>query len=65
VLNVYTHPDYRRRGLARRLMLAVEAWCREHGIPVLTLHASPDGQHLYESLGFGPTNFVIKRLIES
>jgi GNAT superfamily N-acetyltransferase len=64
VLNVYTHPDYRRRGLARRLMLVIEAWCREHGIPVLTLHASPDGRPLYESLGFGPTNFVIKRLNE-
>jgi GNAT superfamily N-acetyltransferase len=64
VLNVYTHPDYRRRGLARRLMLTVEEWCREHAVPVLTLHASPDGQPLYESLGFGPTNLVIKRLIE-
>lgn len=64
VLNVYTLPDYRRRGLARRLMLMIEQWCREHGLPVVTLHASADGRPLYDSLGFAPKNFMTKKLIK-
>ena len=64
VLNVYTHPDYRRRGLARRLMLLIEAWCRERRIPILTLHASADGRPLYDALGFAPANFMTKILTD-
>jgi GNAT superfamily N-acetyltransferase len=64
VLNVYTHPDYRRRGLARRLMRLIVAWCWEHDLPILTLHASADGRLLYDSLGFAPANFMIKILAD-
>jgi GNAT superfamily N-acetyltransferase len=64
VLNVYTDPDYRRRGLARRLMLIIEVWCREHALPIVTLHASADGRPLYDSLGFAPANFMTKKLAE-
>jgi GNAT superfamily N-acetyltransferase len=64
VLNVYTHPDYRRRGLARRLMLTIEAWCQEHDLPIVTLHASADGRPLYDSLGYAAANFMTKKLVE-
>jgi GNAT superfamily N-acetyltransferase len=56
VLNVYTEPDFRRQGIARRLMLTVIAWCREQGLRSLSLHASDFGRALYEELGFRPTN---------
>lgn len=56
VVNVYTEPGWRRRGLARQLMVAILAWARETGIESLVLHAAPDGRPLYESLGFQPTN---------
>jgi GNAT superfamily N-acetyltransferase len=56
VLNVFVHPDHRRRGLARALMLALESACAERGVARLFLHASPDGRALYESLGYAPTN---------
>ncbi len=56
ILNVYTHPDYRRRELAKRLTLTILDWCREHGIRTVILHASDEGRTLYESLGFRPTN---------
>jgi len=62
VLNVYTHPDYRRRGLARQLMETLIAWSQEQQILILTLHASVDGRHLYETLGFEAHNEMIKRL---
>ncbi len=56
VLNVYCRPDHRKRGLARRLMEAIVAACREEGMAVIELHASDDGRPLYERMGFEPTN---------
>jgi ribosomal protein S18 acetylase RimI-like enzyme len=56
VLNVYTHPDYRRLGLARQLMTALMDWCRAQGLKTVVLHASDAGRPLYESLGFRQTN---------
>jgi GNAT superfamily N-acetyltransferase len=56
ILNVYTEPAFRRRGLARRLMGVMIGWCRDQGFPWIMLHASEDGRPLYESLGFQPTN---------
>lgn len=56
ILNMYTEPDYRRRGLARRVMQAMLDWCRDAGYKTVSLHASPYGRPLYESLGFQPTN---------
>jgi GNAT superfamily N-acetyltransferase len=56
VLNVYTEPAYRRRGLARQLMYTLIDWCRAQGFAFVQLHASDDGRPLYESLGFKPTN---------
>ena len=52
VYNVYTEPAHRRRGLARQIMDAIHAWCREAGIASVALNASPDGQPLYEALGY-------------
>ncbi len=56
ILNVYTDPEYRRRGIARKLMQTMIAWCKHEGFARLTLHASDEGRHLYESLGFEPSN---------
>lgn len=56
VMDVYTHPDYRRRGLARQLMLELVNWSRAHGLHSLHLDASTMGRGLYEELGFDATN---------
>jgi ribosomal protein S18 acetylase RimI-like enzyme len=56
ILNVYTAVEFRRRGLAGELMKAAMRWCRENGVDVVVLHASPDGRRLYESMGFEGTN---------
>ena len=62
VVNVYVEPDYRRRGLARRLMEAILAWSREQGIERVSLHASIMGQPLYEALGFTRSNEFVMYL---
>lgn len=52
VYNVYTEPAHRRHGLARLVMDAIHAWCREAGITSIALNASRDGQPLYRSMGY-------------
>jgi len=56
ILNVYTEPEFRHRGLARRLMEAAMDWCRVNRVDFVILHASPEGRGLYESLGFQASN---------
>jgi GNAT superfamily N-acetyltransferase len=56
IQNVYTEPEFRRHGLARRLMETVVDWCRTEGFYTVSLHASHEGRSLYESMGFRDTN---------
>jgi GNAT superfamily N-acetyltransferase len=56
IINIYTEPGYRRRGLARQLMIAMLEWMRQQGYGTVSLHASDYGRPLYESLGFKATN---------
>lgn len=56
VVNVYTEPAWRRRGIAAHVMKHVLDYARENQINRVSLHASADGRPLYESLGFAPTN---------
>jgi GNAT superfamily N-acetyltransferase len=56
VHSVYCAPEYRRQGLARRILQTMIAYCRENGWPRISLHASDMGRGLYEELGFQPTN---------
>ena len=55
IVNVFTEPDWRRRGIAKRLMKKIIAWSREKSLDDLVLHSSDDGRALYEQLGFIPT----------
>jgi len=52
ILNVYSEPEVRGQGLARRLMERILEECRTRGISTVVLHASPQGRPLYESMGF-------------
>jgi GNAT superfamily N-acetyltransferase len=52
VYNVYTERPHRKRGLARRLMETIHAWCAEHDVAAVALNAAPDAQHLYRTLGY-------------
>jgi GNAT superfamily N-acetyltransferase len=56
IINVYTEAAPRRRGLARLLLNTALEWCSANRVDVIILHASKEGRHLYESVGFEPTN---------
>jgi GNAT superfamily N-acetyltransferase len=53
--NVYTEPDHRSRGLGRRIMEAIHAWCRQNGVDAVGLNASKKGAGLYRSMGYHST----------
>jgi GNAT superfamily N-acetyltransferase len=54
VLKLLVHPDARRRGIARALMLGLETLARDHGWTLLTLDTwtGQAGEQLYRSLGY-------------
>jgi GNAT superfamily N-acetyltransferase len=56
VVNVYTEPEARGKGMARALMTTLLKWTTIQGYDRVTLHASDAGRALYQSLGFVPTN---------
>ncbi|NTV35903.1 MAG: GNAT family N-acetyltransferase [Anaerolineaceae bacterium] len=62
VHGIYTLAEHRRKGLARRIMEAIVAECRQKKYFAIKLNASTEGQSLYESLGFHPTNEMLLEL---
>ena len=52
LMNVYTNKDYRRMGIARKMvqMLIEDAWNK--GATEVSLDATESGRPLYESMGF-------------
>jgi GNAT superfamily N-acetyltransferase len=56
VLNVFTEPEWRRRGLAQLLMQEILRWARAEQLDRLVLHASSAARPLYEGMGFVATN---------
>lgn len=59
IVNVYTLPAWRGRGIARALMQAAMAWGVSRSFDRLVLHASEAGRPLYASLGFVATNEMV------
>ncbi len=54
LMSLYTEKEFRRKGVARLIVEAAIAWCRERGYDRVNLDASEAGRSLYENLGFRP-----------
>ncbi|MBS0026122.1 GNAT family N-acetyltransferase [Chitinophaga sp. 22321] len=52
ILNVYTLPAFRRKGIAKALMQKLMAEAKARNTGKVSLHTSQDGRLLYEQLGF-------------
>lgn len=55
IINVAVHPDARRRGIGRALMIAAEEHCKERGVVFLSLEVRESNiaaRSLYSSLGW-------------
>jgi GNAT superfamily N-acetyltransferase len=56
IVNVFTEPQWRRRGIASLVIKEIVIWSRNQQIDRLVLHASNEGRSIYESLGFIASN---------
>jgi GNAT superfamily N-acetyltransferase len=52
IANMCTDPEYRRRGYGRATLTELLGWLRSTGVTMVDLHATPDGEPLYRSVGF-------------
>jgi len=59
---IYTHPSFRKRGVARDLVAKMETWAREHDCNELASDALVDNissHHMHAALGFEETERVV------
>lgn len=52
IMNMYTDPEYRRRGIAYKTLEYLVADVKSKGITLITLEATDAGRPLYEKYGF-------------
>ena len=56
LMNVYTAPHCRRRGLAKRLLTVLHREAEKRGVTEITLDATEVGRRLYESMGYAASD---------
>lgn len=52
IMNMYTHPDYRRRGIALHTLDLLVQDAHSRGVHAIALEATRTGRPLYEKYGF-------------
>lgn len=52
IMNMYTHPAYRRQGIAYKTLDLLVGECKQKGITAISLEATDMGRPLYEKYGF-------------
>lgn len=52
IMNVYTQADYRRQGIALRMMEMLIQEAKEKGVTEISLDATAEGKPLYQKCGF-------------
>lgn len=65
ILNIFTLPEYRGKGLAGLMMKHIVAYLRKMGIHRATLHATEEARGLYERYGFKSTHTEMEWLLEA
>lgn len=65
ILNVYTAPAWRGRGIASALLAAAEAEARQRGLARIRLHATALGRMVYERAGYRARTDEMELLLDS
>jgi len=52
LLNVYTFPEYRRKGISKKLIQKILEEAKTYELKFIDLMATEDGYNLYKKLGF-------------
>jgi GNAT superfamily N-acetyltransferase len=64
---VYLEPEWRGRGIGRRFVEAVEAWCRERGLARLDLSVravNVDGVAAWRAMGFEDESLRLRKRLD-
>ena len=64
IMNMYTSPAFRRRGLATQVLDRLVGICRERGVSTITLEATAMGRPVYLRYGFVPMNNEMELPVE-
>lgn len=59
IMNMYTKPPWRRKGIGKILFDKIIQEARNKGLTKLSLHATDMGRPLYETFGFKPDDEVM------
>ena len=59
---VWTEPDFRGLGLARRVLMELIDWFREVGVANVDLHATSVAEPIYRAIGFAEMDNAALRL---
>lgn len=58
--NVYTRPEYRRRGYGGRLLDTIREWAGEEGLELLIVWPSRESAGFYEKAGYSAENEIME-----
>ena len=64
ILNMFVEPQYRKKGIATRLLKHILDICRAEGIGRVALHSAPLGIGIDESLGFEKVENYYRMIIQ-
>lgn len=64
IMNMYTDPDYRRRGIACHTLKLLVEEVKKKGVSHISLEATDMGRPLYERFGFIKMNHEMEYLLE-
>ena len=57
LLNVFTYPEYRNKGIATKLLKEIIEEAKKENINVIKLSATKNGEKLYKKLGFNESKY--------
>jgi GNAT superfamily N-acetyltransferase len=63
ILNMYTIPEARRKGISSLILTSLLSDARKMGICKVALHTSKDGEKLYRKFGFSEPAYPVLELI--
>jgi len=63
LLNVLTYPEYRRKGIATKVINFLIGEAKNAGVSSIDLSATNDGKPLYEKMRFTTSTYVAMRMI--
>lgn len=63
ILNMYTLPEYRRKGISSMILKQLLTEAKKMGVSKVALHCSKDGEPLYRKFGFSDPVFPYLELI--